>query len=63
MATARRVWHRAMRVAETKRHPVAGKARSSCVVAATTVSIVCTITAPVPVRAEDGLDPPYLHGR
>jgi hypothetical protein len=29
----------------------------------TTVSIVCTIKAPVPVRAEDGLDPPYLHGR
>ena len=27
------------------------------------VSIVCTIKAPVPVRAEDGLDPPYLHGR
>jgi hypothetical protein len=29
----------------------------------TTVSIVCTIKAPVPVRAEDGLDPPCLHGR
>jgi hypothetical protein len=29
----------------------------------TTVSIVGTIKAPVPVRAEDGLDPPYLHGR
>ena len=29
----------------------------------TTVSVVCTIKAPVPVRAEDGLDPPYLHGR
>ena len=28
----------------------------------TTVSIVCTIKAPVPVRAEDGLDPPYLDG-
>jgi putative transposase len=27
------------------------------------VSIVRTIKAPVPVRAEDGLDPPYLHGR
>jgi hypothetical protein len=27
----------------------------------TTVSIVCTIKAPVPVRAVDGLDSPYLH--
>src|SRR6478609_7221391 len=52
-------------VAETERHPVAekrapGSSRRFCV---TTVSIVCTIKAPVPVRAEDGLDPPYLHGR
>ena len=29
----------------------------------TTVSIVCTIKAPVPVQTEDNLDPPYLHGR
>ena len=29
----------------------------------TTVSIVCAIKAPVPVRAADGLDPPYLNGR
>jgi hypothetical protein len=28
-----------------------------------TVSIVCIIKAPVPVRTEDGLDPSYLHGR
>src|SRR5262245_19127085 len=39
--------------------PVHGS-RLFCV---TSVSIVCTIKAPVPVRAEDGLDSPYLHGR
>jgi hypothetical protein len=27
------------------------------------VSIVCTFKAPVPIRAENGLDPRYLHGR
>jgi hypothetical protein len=37
--------------------------RESALLRVTTVSIVCTIKAPVPVRAEDGLDPPYLHGR
>jgi hypothetical protein len=29
---------------------------------ASPVGIICTIEAPVPVRAEDGLDPPCLHG-
>ena len=37
--------------------------RGSRLFCVTTVSIVCTIKAPVPVRAEDGLYPPYLHGR
>src|SRR5258708_34603064 len=37
--------------------------RGSRLFCVTTVSIVCTIKAPVPVRAEDSLDPPYLHGR
>jgi hypothetical protein len=32
-------------------------------VGVSTVSIVCTIKALVPVRTKDGLDPPYLHGR
>ena len=32
-------------------------------VGADQVSTVCTIKAPDPVGAEDGLDPPYLHGR
>jgi hypothetical protein len=39
------------------------KAVSFFMIGVSTVSIVCTIKAPVPVRAEDGLDPPYLHGR
>ena len=62
---ATRVWHRAMPVAEPNRHPSPenGLLRSSRLFCVTTVSIVCTIKAPVPVRAEDGLDPPYLHGR
>jgi hypothetical protein len=52
-------------VAEHKRYPVSGSVflRGSRLFCVTTVSIVCTIKAPVPVRAEDGLDPPYLHGR
>jgi hypothetical protein len=43
----------------------AGKRAPACwsAIRVTTVSIVCTIKAPVPVRAEDGLDPHYLHGR
>lgn len=32
-------------------------------VCVTTVSIVCTIKAPVPVRAEDVLDPRHVHRR
>jgi len=37
--------------------------RPFCVTTVTIVSIVGTIKGPVPVRVEDGLDPPYLHGR
>jgi hypothetical protein len=49
------------------RRPLAQRKARSCVgvgyFCVTTVSIVCTIKAPVPVRAEDGLGSPYLHGR
>jgi hypothetical protein len=50
---------------DLSRHPVAGRhaSRGSRLFCVTTVSIVCTIKALVPIRAEDGLDPPYLHGR
>jgi hypothetical protein len=37
--------------------------RLFCVTTISIVSIVSTTKAFVPVRAEDGFDPPYLHGR
>jgi hypothetical protein len=43
--------------------PESALLRGSRLFCVTTVSIVCTIKAPVPVRAKDGLDRPYLHGR
>jgi len=43
--------------------PESAHLRGGRPICVTTVSIVCTIKAPVPLRAEDGLDPPYLHGR
>jgi len=43
--------------------PESALLRGSRLFCIATVSIVCTIKAPVPVRAEDLLDPRYLDGR
>ena len=58
-----RVWSNPGSRTHAIRSPESALLRGSRLFCVTTVSIVCTVKAPVPVRAEDGLDAPYLQGR